>query len=276
MMEPLQFSAQPKLRKPTLVIGWESDTAQLGARVTDYLIKNLNMQAFCDINPVEFFPLGGVAIENDIVQFPQSTFYACHEHNLIIFRSAIPRYEWYKFLNLIIDVAQEYYHVKEMYAVGGMVTLTPHTVSRDSWATFSSPQIKKALSAYQLSREMDFETPPGSRPTLNSYLLWIAKTRDLPAVNLWIPVPFYLMSNDDPGSHKKALEFIDNRLDLHLDFKDIDASIKQQNEKLERLRKSATEIDESIRKLENEQPISEEERENLVKAIDDCLGKRNN
>jgi proteasome assembly chaperone (PAC2) family protein len=123
---------------------------------------------------------------------------------------------------------------------------------------------------------MDFETPPGSRPTLNSYLLWIAKTRDLPAVNLWIPVPFYLMSNDDPGSHKKALEFIDNRLDLHLDFKDIDASIKQQNEKLERLRKSATEIDESIRKLENEQPISEEERENLVKAIDDCLGKRNN
>ena len=276
MMEPLQFSAQPKLRKPTLVIGWESDTAQLGARVTDYLIKNLNMQAFCDINPVEFFPLGGVAIENDIVQFPQSTFYACHEHNLIVFRSAIPRYEWYKFLNLIIDVAQEYYHVKEMYAVGGMVTLTPHTVSRDSWATFSSPQIKKALSAYQLSREMDFETPPGSRPTLNSYLLWIAKTRDLPAVNLWIPVPFYLMSNDDPGSHKKALEFIDNRLDLHLDFKDIDASIKQQNEKLERLRKSATEIDESIRKLENEQPISEEERENLVKAIDGCLRKRNN
>ena len=276
MMEPLQFSAQPKLRKPTFVIGWESDTAQLGARVTDYLIKNLNMQAFCDINPVEFFPLGGVAIENDIVQFPQSTFYACHEHNLIIFRSAIPRYEWYKFLNLIIDVAQEYYHVKEMYAVGGMVTLMPHTVSRDSWATFNSPQIKKALSPYQLSREMDFETPPGSRPTLNSYLLWIAKTRDLPAVNLWIPVPFYLMSNDDPGSHKKALEFIDNRLDLHLDFKDIDASIKQQNEKLERLRKSATEIDESIRKLENEQPISEEERENLVKAIDDCLGKRNN
>jgi len=275
-MEPLQFSAQPKLRKPTLVIGWESDTAQLGAKVTDYLIKNLNMQAFCDINPVEFFPLGGVAIENDIVQFPQSTFYACHEHNLIIFRSAIPRYEWYKFLNLIIDVAQEYYHVKEMYAVGGMVTLMPHTVSRDSWATFNSPQIKKALSPYQLSREMDFETPPGSRPTLNSYLLWIAKTRDLPAVNLWIPVPFYLMSNDDPGSHKKALEFIDNRLDLHLDFKDIDASIKQQNEKLERLRKSATEIDESIRKLENEQPISEEERENLVKAIDDCLRKRNN
>ena len=32
MTEPLQFSAQPKLRKPTLVVGWESDTAQLGVK----------------------------------------------------------------------------------------------------------------------------------------------------------------------------------------------------------------------------------------------------
>ena len=271
MTEPLQFSAQPKLRKPTLLIGWESDTAQLGAKVTDYLIKNLDTQPFCDIDPVEFFPLGGVSIENDVVQFPRSTFYACREHNLIIFRSAIPRYEWHKFLNLIIDVAQEYCRVKEMYAVGGMVTLAAHTIPRESWATFSSPQIKKRLASYRLSRDMDFETPPGGRPTLNSYLLWIAKTRDLPAVNLWVPVPFYLMSNDDPNSHKKALEFIDNRLDLNLDFKDIDTSIKQQSEKLERLRKSATEIDEIIGKLENEQPLSEEERENLVKAVDGCL-----
>ena len=275
-MEPLQFSAQPKLRKPTLVIGWESDTAQLGAGVTDYLMQKLDTQAFCDIDPVEFFPLGGVAIENDIVQFPRSTFYACYEHNLIIFRSSIPRYEWHKFLNLIIDVAQEYCHVKEIYAVGGMVTLTPHTVPRDFWATFSSPQIKKALTSYQLSRDMDFETPPGSRPTLNSYLLCVAKTRNLSAVNLWVPVPFYLMGNDDPTSHKKALEFLDDRLDLSLDFKEIDINIKQQNEKLAHLRQSAAEIDEIISKLENGQPLSEEERENLVKAIDDCLRPRNN
>ena len=152
MTELLKFSTQPKLRKPTLVIGWESDTARLGEKVTDYLIKNLEAQPFCDIDPVEFFPLGGVTIENDIVQFPQSTFYASREHNLVIFRSSIPRYEWHKFLNLVVDVAQEYCHVKEMYAVGGMITLAAHTVPRESWATFSSSKIKKTLSSYQLSR----------------------------------------------------------------------------------------------------------------------------
>jgi proteasome assembly chaperone (PAC2) family protein len=276
MTELLKFSAQPKLRKPTLVIGWESDTARLGERVTDYLINNLDAQPFCEIDPVEFFPLGGVVIENDIVQFPQSTFYACREHNLVIFRSAIPRYEWHKFLNLIVDVAQEHCHVKEMYAVGGMITIATNTAPRESWATFSSAKIKKTLSPYQLSREMDFETPPGSRPTLNSYLLWIAKNRDVPAVNLWVPVPFYLMTNEDPAAHKKALEFLDKRMDLELDYSGIDAGIKQQNEKLRRLRLSSEEIDGYFRKLESNQPLSEAERERLIKAIDDCLRERNN
>ena len=276
MTELLKFSAQPKLRKPTLVIGWESDTARLGEKVTDNLIKNLDAQPFCDIDPVEFFPLGGVTIENDIVQFPQSTFYACREHNLIIFRSAIPRYEWYKFLNLGVDGAQEYCRVKEMYAGGGMITFAPHTAPRDSWATFSSPKIKKSLSSYQLSREMDFETPPGSRPTLNSYLLWIAKKRELPAVSLWVPVPFYLITTNDPDSHKKALEFFDTRLALNLDYTDIDVTIKQQNEKLRRLRQSSEEVDAYIKKLERNQRLSEEEHENMVKAVDDCLRKRNN
>ena len=271
MTETLRFSAQPKLRKPTLIVGWESDTAQLGAKVTNYLIKNLDAQAFCEITPVEFFPLGGVAITNDIVQFPQSTFYASREHDLIIFQSAIPRNEWYRFLNLIIDVAQEYCRVKEMYAIGGMITLAAHTMPRESWATFSSPRFKKTLSPYHLSRKMDFETPPVSRPTLNSYLLWIAKTRNLTAANLWVPVPFYLMSNDDPDSDKKALEFLDDRLNLSLDYTDIDASIKQQNEKLGRLRRSSPEIDEYLRKLESNQRLSEEDHENLIKAVDDCL-----
>ena len=276
MTEFLKFSAQPKMRKPTLVIGWESDTASLGERVTDYLINNLDTQPFCEIDPVEFFPLGGVVIENDIVQFPQSTFYTCREHNLVIFRSAVPRYEWHKFLNLIVDVAQEYCHVKEMYAVGGMISMAVHTAPRESWATFSSAKIKKALSAYQLSREMDFETPPGSRPTLNSYLLWIAKNRDVPAASLWVPVPFYLMTNEDPMAHKKALEFLDKRMELGLDYSAIDTSIKKQNEKLRRLRLSSEEIDGYIGKLESNQRLSEEEHESLVKGIDDYLRKRNN
>lgn len=274
MTESLKLSAKPKLRNPTLIVGWEADAAQLGTNVTEYLRKNLDAQAFCEIEPAEFFPLGGVAIENDMVQFPQSIFYACPEHDLVIFRSTIPRYEWSKFLNLIIDVALDYCHAKEIYTIGGMITLAAHTTPRDSWATFNSPQIKKALSSYQLSREMDFETPPGGRPTLNSFLLWVAKTRNLAGANFWVPMPFYLINAYDPEAYKKALEFFDNRLDLSLDFDDVDASIRQQNAKLGRLRQASPEIDGYIRKLESNLRLSAEEHENLAKAVDNCLKKK--
>jgi proteasome assembly chaperone (PAC2) family protein len=274
MTDPLILSAKPKLHNSTLIVGWESDAAHLGSNVTEYLTKNLNGEAFCEIDPAEFFPLGGVVVENDIVQFPQSTFYACPEHDIVIFQSAIPRYEWFKFMNLIIDVAQEYCHAKEIYTIGGMITLAAHTTPRDSWATFNSPQIKKILKSYQLSREMDFETPPGGRPTLNSFLLWVAKTRNLAGANLWVPMPFYLITASDPEASKKVLEFFDDRLDLSLDFEDIDASIKHLNEKLMRLRRSSSEIDGYIRKLESDIQLSEEEHESLVKAVDDCLKKK--
>jgi proteasome assembly chaperone (PAC2) family protein len=274
MTELLKIISQPKLRKPTMIVGWETDTAQLGTRVTDFLIKNLDAQPFADIAPEEFFPLGGVTIENDIVQFPQSTFYACREHNLIIFRSVQPRYEWHRFLSLIIDIAQDFYRVKEMYAVGGMIIMAAHTVPRETWATFSTTQFKKTLSSSQLFREMEFETPPGSRPTLNSYLLWIAKTRKLTAANLWVPVPFYLAGHDDYYAHKQVLEFFDKRLKLNLDYDTIDTSIKQQHDKLARLRQSSAEIDGYLRKLENNQGLAEEERGALVKAVDESLRKR--
>jgi proteasome assembly chaperone (PAC2) family protein len=274
MTELLNITGQPKMRKPTMIVGWETDTAQLGSRVTDYLIKNLDAQPFADIAPEEFFPLGGVTIENDIVQFPQSTFYASREHNLIIFRSAQPRFEWHKFLSLIIDVAQDFYRVKEMYAVGGMITMAAHTIPRETWATFSTPQFKKTLNSCQLFREMEFETPPGARPTLNSYLLWIAKTRKLAAANLWVPVPFYLAGHDDYFAHKQALEFFNKRLTLGLDYSTLDTSIKQQNDKLARLRQSSAEIDACLKKLENNQGLAEEEHGDLVKAVDESLRKR--
>jgi hypothetical protein len=84
------------------------------------------------------------------------------------------------------------------------------------------------------------------------------------------------MTNEDPTAHKKALEFLDKRIELGLDYAAIDTSIKKQNEKLRRLRLSSEEIDGYIGKLESNQRLSEEEHESLVKGIDDYLRKRNN
>ncbi len=270
MIEPLKFSWQPKLKHPSLVVGWSIDASKLGAKVTNYLNKKLGGQSFCEIEPVDFFPLGGVAIENGLVQFPESKFYACPENDLVVFQSTQPSYEWHKFLNLILDVA-EYYRVQELYAIGGMVSLSAHTAPRELVGTFNSTELKEALSGYNLGGGLDYETPPGQRPTLNSFLLWTAKRRNIPAASLWLPVPFYLLTMDDPATQRRVLEFFNQRFNLSLDFSDLDVEIGQQNQALAGMRDRFPDIDESIKRLEGNLRLSPEEARKLVKEVEAVL-----
>ncbi|MFC1864669.1 PAC2 family protein [Chloroflexota bacterium] len=274
MNDHLKFSWQPELKHPSLVVGWSVDASKLGAKVTDYLNRKLGGQSFCEIEPLEFFPLGGVSIEDNIVQFPESKFYACPERNLLVFRSTPPSHDWYKFFNLILDIAEHYYHVKELHTIGGMISLSAHTAPRELRGTFNSLELKTALSRYNLARGLYYETPPGQRPTLNSFLLWVAKKRNIPGVNLWVPIPFYLVAADDPRAQRKLLEFFDQRFDLGIDFSDLEEEIRQQNQIIAEKRNSFPDIDESIGKLESNLGLSEEESQRLVKEIEKLIREK--
>jgi len=271
MNDLLHFLARPELQTPTLVVGWTMDAGRLGTRVTEYLVGELSGQAFCEIEPVDFFSLNGVTIANDVVLFPQSRFYACPDKNLVVFRSTPPSYEWYRFFSLILDVAQDYCHVKEIYTVGSMISLGPHTAPRQLFGTVSSPELKEDLSRYELTREVDYETPPGGRPTLNSFFLWTAKRRKIPGANLWLPVPFYLVTADDPEACRTVLGLLSDRLDLQLDLADLDEQVRKQNERIDRMRAARPEVDKSIGKLESVMRLAEGEGEKLAREVEEYL-----
>jgi len=274
MKVPFRLWRQPELQNPSLVVGWSADAGKLGAKVTDYLNKKLGGQSFCEIEPVEFSPLAGVTIEDDLIQFPETKFYSCPKNDLVILRSDPPSYEWYKFLTLILDIAEHYCHVKELYTIGGTVSLGAHTTPRELLGTFNSLELKSALSQYNLARNLDYETPPGQRPTVNSFLLWVAKRRNIPGVNLWVPIPFYLVAVDDPKAQKMVLEFLNQRFELRLDFSDLDEEISRRNERIAQVRTRIPEIDEYITRLESNLRLSEDENERLVKEIERCLKEK--
>ncbi len=274
MNEPPRFSWQPGLRRPSLVVGWSLDAGKLGTKVTDYLNRKLGGENFYDIEPVEFSQLGGVTIEGDLVQFPENKFYVCPKNNLVILKSTPPSYEWYKFLSLILDIAEDYCHVKELHIIGGMVSLSAHTAPRELMCTFNSVELKGALSHYNLIGEWDYETPPGQRPTLNSFLLWAAKRRKIPGVSLWVPIPFYLLAVDDLKAQKRVLEFFNQRFALGIDFSDLDEEIRQQDEIITEARNRFSEIDESIKKLESNLRLSDEESQQLAKDIEKLLKQK--
>jgi len=271
MGAPLDSSGQPERKSLSLVIGWSVDAGKLGAKVTNYLNRKLGGQSFVEIEPVDFFPLGGVVVEDNIVQFPECKFYLYPEANLIVFRSDPPVYNGCNFVNLILDTISHYYHVKEIYTIGGIVSLSAHTTPRELLGVSNSIEWKTPLSHHDLIFEWDFETPAGQRPTLNSVLLCSAMKRNIPGVSLWAPIPFYLVAVDDHRAHRKVLEFLNRRFSLEIDLSDLDAEIRQQNQLLAEARSRLPRLDASINKLESNLGLSEEASQELVTEIEKFL-----
>jgi len=82
-----------------------------------------------------------------------------------------------------------------------------------------------------------------------------------------VPIPLYLIANEDPQAQKKVLQFLDERFALNLDFGPLDRKVQEQNEKLARARLRLPEVDEYILRLESNLTLSEEENETLTREI---------
>ena len=265
------FYDKPKLRECSLIVCWNEDAARLGPKVINYLNNKLQGKFFCEIEPEGFFSLGGVLVNNNIAQFPESKFYYFPDHELIALKSGTPRTEWYKFLNTIIDIVEQLCPIKELYTIGSMVTFTAHTMPRTLFATVNYSDMKATLSQYNIATDMNYETPPGQRPTISSYLLWIAKHRNVMGAALWVPVPFYLLPTDDTKAWRKTTDFFNRKFNLNIDLTDIDEKIHQQNARLVGLANQYPELDDLFRKLENNVNLTDEENGRLVQLIEENL-----
>jgi proteasome assembly chaperone (PAC2) family protein len=272
--QAFRLFTEPKLESSSLVISWHQDVGKVGPCVAEYLNRKLKSRELAEISPEGFFSLGGVTVEDDVARLPESKFYWCPEDNLVIFKSDIPQHDWYKFLGLVLDIAEQYCGVKEIYTVGGMVTNAAHTTPRMLLSVVNSTEMKMALGNYDIAGDMDYETQDGQRPTFSSFLLWAAKRRSIAGANIWVPIPFYLLPVGDPLACKSVIEFLSERLKLNVDAADLDEDVARQNQGIVQVRKRFPEIDNYISKLESNLSLTVEESERLVGEIAEWLRRR--
>ena len=263
-----------EFHNPSLIVGWNRDAANLGASVIDFLKHKLNAQDFAEIEPLEFFPATGVLIEDDIVQFPEGKFYSCEEKDILLFKSDGPGQAHYEFLTAVLEVAQHCCRAMELYTIGGIISVMAHSGPRRVSTVANQPQLKRTLAAYGIETNLNYETPPGGRPTLSSFLLWVAKRRNIAGATLWAEVPFYLAAAEDPRACKQVLTILDKKLNLGTDLAELDWQIEKQDEKIEELKGQDSEIHKYIEMLQRGMMLSENESETLAKRVTEFLGKR--
>lgn len=257
----LRFLKRPEFRHPFFLVGWKQDAGKVGSKVVEFLNKRLQSEEFCQIKPEPFFSLEEVQVKGDVVQFPQSRFSFAQKKDLITLVSNEPQFEWYRFLDSILDVAERC-KTKILYTVSGTISLISHASPRRIFAVFNEPRIQKRFEGSGLV-DMDYH----GKSALSSYLLWLARKRDIPGVSLWIEIPFYLAPLEDPRAWRKVLEFFNQRLHLDLNLEEISSRIKTQNEKIYRLRKEKRRVDSYLGQLEAGSVLSEREQKELIKEV---------
>jgi len=264
--DPISFCAQPRFSDASLLVAFAEDAGGVASGVAGHLIDRLEGCSFAEIQPDGFFPLGGVAVRDNVAQFPEDRFYSLSREDLALFSGSEPQIDRFGFLQRVLDVAEHYCKVVDLYTVSGIMSSVAHTAPRSILAVFNQPELQRRLRSYDLDN-MTWE----GQPALNSFLLWAARRREIPALSLWTTVPFYMASVGDPASRRKVLEFLDARFDLGLDFSEIDGETARLNERLATLRSRSSEVDNLIEKLEVGMALSQEEGTKLVGEVTEFL-----
>jgi predicted ATP-grasp superfamily ATP-dependent carboligase len=264
---PYRIHVTPDMESSNLVIGWDEDAGKLGQNVTDYLIEKLQCRLLCEIEPRGFFPMSGVSVENDVAQFPSSNFYYNADKKIVIFKSSPPRFEWYSFINIVLDIAERICNVDEIYTIGGMISVSAHTMPRNLMATMNASRVKESMESFDLDLSMDYETPLGQKPTMSSYILWAARQRNITGISLWVPIPFYLVPNEDMRANRRMIDFLNRKLMLGMDASDLNESVLDQNRLITRAIDDHPEIRDIIYNLETNVSVTEEDGQKLLKTI---------
>lgn len=265
--EVFRFTSQPRLEKPSLVVGWMKDTGDVSRGVADFLAGVAGGHSFCQIEPADFFSVGGVTVESDIAKFPQSRFFSDDRSNVLLLRSDEPQSRRYEFLNAVLDLA-EHYQVDALYTVDGIASMTAHTLERRVFGIFNDPSIQQKLRWY-LPVGLSWQGAPHT----STYLLWLAKQRHLPAVGLWVEVPFYLAGYSDARAVKAAASMLGYIIGWEYDTDELDRRVAEEEEELAELRQEDLEIDTKIQALEQGESLDATEQVELMEAIQGALKK---
>lgn len=250
----------------TLIVGWKGDAGEVGSRTIDYLVEKTAAKEWGKMELWPFFPLDGVSVEDDVARFPDSRFYSSEARGLLFFKSDPPRTEWRLFLDTLLGTAKKS-GVADVYSMGGILAALTHEQERKITAVTNSSKLRQTLVGHGANGDLDYETPPEQRPTLNSYLLWTAKQKRMRAANLWIPVPFYLAGAGDPRACRGIVQCLNERLGLGLDLSDLDGEIEKQDQTIAGLKERAPDVGDYMRRIDAGTGLTADEIEKLAEEV---------
>jgi len=261
--DKLHIYKRPKLNRPRLLLGLSGwmDGGKVSTGTIEYLIEKLGAEGFADIEPEDFyiysFP-GSMEItalfrpytkiKNGLIksyQRPTDAFFYSERSNLILFSGKEPHLRWEEFAGCIFSLCMEF-GVEEIYFIGSVAGLVPHTREPRIHCSVSDEKIKERLEQYGL-KFTDYEGPA----SIVTYLTFNASNYDLRMSTLVAMIPAYVQ-----GKNPKCIDAVTRRLvgilGLQIELDGLRAISDEFEKKLSEIVQEQPELAGNVQKLEED------------------------
>ena len=261
--DQLRFQSHPQLVNSTLIMGFTGwmDGGDVSTGTIERLITELGAREFAEIEPDGFYIYSfpgsmevsalfrpHTKIKDGLVESfapSRNTFFFDPKNQIVLFQGKEPNVRWSDYVDCIFTLASEV-DAKQIFFVGSVGGLVPHTRAPRLFCTVSSPELIPAMQDYGM-RLTNYEGP-GS---IISYLLSEAGRRGLPMSSVIAEIPPYV-----EGRNIRCIESVIRQmagiLNLKINLDDLRTTGDELEKKLNEIVEQRPVLAKHIRKLEED------------------------
>jgi len=261
--EQLVLTRHVKLRGGRMVVGMDGwmDGGDVSTGTVGALVRLLRAEEVGHIEPEDFYVLNfpgsmevaalfrphakisdGLVVRLD---FPANTFHLHAPGRLVLFEGKEPNLRWPAFADALFAAAEQF-GVRDVYFVGSVAGIVPHTREPRLFCSVSEESLKGDLEPLGV-RFSSYDGPAG----FSTYLTREAPSRGLRMVTLVAEIPAYIQGRN-PLCIESVLRRLAGLLRLHVPMDELRAVAAAFEKKLNEAVKGRGELLQLITKLESD------------------------
>ena len=260
-MDPLIWEGEvPELRAPILVAafaGW-NDAASAASTALEAAAVSLDSEVVARVDPEEFFDFQDnrptvrlTAGQTRRIEWPENTLIAAEapsaERDLLLLSGTEPSLRWRTFTELIVGAAQRA-GVEMVITLGALIADVAHTRPVPITGLASDAELVERLG---LSRS-NYEGPTGIVGVLHD----ACRRHDIVSASLWAAVPHYVAAVPNPKAALALLRRMEGLTGIAIEASELEEASERFDEQIDRAVTANPEVQELVRRLEEEQAES--------------------
>ncbi|MFN2628680.1 MAG: PAC2 family protein [Gaiellaceae bacterium] len=262
MADELLISAQPRLRRPLMVVafrGW-NDGGQGASLAGGYLAKIWETSRFAEIDPERFFDFQAtrphVTLEEGLTRrldWPDNAFYHAAipglDRDVVLMLGVEPNLRWRSFADLVVRLARDL-GIELLVTLGSLLADVPHTRPAPVTAAATEPSLVEDL-GLEPSR---YEGPTGIVGVVHD-----ACRRELiPSVSLWAAVPHYVSLAPSPRAALALTERLGELIGVGIDTTELRQAVDAYHDQVSEAVSSDAETAAYVEELEQRTDVLEQ------------------